>query len=539
MAMENKRIIQLNTERTTPAADDYVMVDSATAGTAKYLLPKITDAINQENSDRASADTALQTAITNEATARTNADTTLQGNITAEATARAEADTAINGEITQLKEDTTQLKNTLSDIFEYSESATAVENIAGITKRDGWNATAGTLAVIMTTLESYDSYWFVTDKDIDIWVDANNLPYYFAIVVGNGAFTSAVEESSSMFLIYCDGGSTRYRTSDNNLPTAENKLHIANGVPVAFTVPHTYSAQIYGVGEKDKVVKESFKTEVVRRNWLRYVGASGADASTERVEIYLPSGDGYIRYDLLHTVNSEINANVWRIGYAYYTDGDFGTVYPITTQGEWECAISLYGRPDFSGGNAHGDEIQSSIVFIVDGAIVNISSLTEMTAFDDLTIVRISNLYDPNDSTTIYAEHGVKYNFADKLTIRQTVKFIIEESVKMAYLAMFPIAKAVSNVVLPYSELAPLSTDSAIRLTGTKGVTIYRTDGKVKADFEVDDFDFLDDGYTFICIDNGGQNYNKCYFANCTSNTVVTSGEIIKAESIYNIAATE
>lgn len=105
MAMENKRIIQLNTERTTPAADDYVMVDSATAGTAKYLLPKITDAIDQEISDRTSADTTLQTAITNEATARTNADTTLQGNITAEATARAAADTAINGEITQLKED--------------------------------------------------------------------------------------------------------------------------------------------------------------------------------------------------------------------------------------------------------------------------------------------------------------------------------------------------------------------------------------------------------------------------------------------------
>lgn len=111
MAMENKRIIQLNTERTTPAADDYVMVDSATAGTAKYLLPKITDAIDQEISDRTSADTALQTAITNETTARANADTTLQGNITAEATARAEADTAINGEITQLKEDLSQESN--------------------------------------------------------------------------------------------------------------------------------------------------------------------------------------------------------------------------------------------------------------------------------------------------------------------------------------------------------------------------------------------------------------------------------------------
>lgn len=115
MAMENKRIIQLNTERTTPAADDYVMVDSATAGTAKYLLPKITDAIDQEISDRTSADTALQTAITNEATARTNADTTLQGNITAEATARAAADTEINTQVTQLKEDlTSEQKNSIN-----------------------------------------------------------------------------------------------------------------------------------------------------------------------------------------------------------------------------------------------------------------------------------------------------------------------------------------------------------------------------------------------------------------------------------------
>lgn len=93
MAMENKRIIQLNTERTTPAADDYIMVDSATAGTAKYLLPKITDAIDQEISDR------------------TSADTTLQGNIAAEATARAAADTEINTQVTQLKEDLSQESN--------------------------------------------------------------------------------------------------------------------------------------------------------------------------------------------------------------------------------------------------------------------------------------------------------------------------------------------------------------------------------------------------------------------------------------------
>lgn len=164
MAMENKRIIQLNTERTTPAADDYVMVDSATAGTAKYLLPKITDAINQENSDRASADTALQTAITNEATARTNADTTLQGNITAEATARAEADTAINGEITQLKED---FNETLGDFETITE-----EEITSLTRHTGKRYTNdGTLVDVTPSVGTAEAVEItVTPGEVIKWV---------------------------------------------------------------------------------------------------------------------------------------------------------------------------------------------------------------------------------------------------------------------------------------------------------------------------------------------------------------------------------
>lgn len=64
MAMENKRIIQLNTERTTPTSGDYVMVDSATDGTAKYQLSKITDGLTQEIATRTAADTAINTEVT-------------------------------------------------------------------------------------------------------------------------------------------------------------------------------------------------------------------------------------------------------------------------------------------------------------------------------------------------------------------------------------------------------------------------------------------------------------------------------------------
>ena len=41
MAMENKRIIQLSTERLTLSGDDYVMVDSETDGSAKYRLDRL------------------------------------------------------------------------------------------------------------------------------------------------------------------------------------------------------------------------------------------------------------------------------------------------------------------------------------------------------------------------------------------------------------------------------------------------------------------------------------------------------------------
>ena len=126
MAMENKRIIQLSTERLNLSGDDYVMVDSATDGSAKYRLDRLKEtdstlsvsgmaadaaatgqAISDEATARGNAVTAeaeaRASAVTAEATARQTADTTLQGNITAEATARAEADTAIGEDIDDLK----------------------------------------------------------------------------------------------------------------------------------------------------------------------------------------------------------------------------------------------------------------------------------------------------------------------------------------------------------------------------------------------------------------------------------------------------
>ena len=100
MAMENKRIIQLSTERLTLNGDDYVIVDSETDGSAKYRLDRLKETDSTLSVSGKAADAAATgQAISAEATARGNAvSAEAQARVaadTAEAQARASADTAL------------------------------------------------------------------------------------------------------------------------------------------------------------------------------------------------------------------------------------------------------------------------------------------------------------------------------------------------------------------------------------------------------------------------------------------------------------
>lgn len=82
MAMENKRIIQLNTERTTLGDDDYTIVDSETNGTAKYRLSRLKETDTTLSVSGMAADAAATgQAISDEAEARESADTAIEEDI--------------------------------------------------------------------------------------------------------------------------------------------------------------------------------------------------------------------------------------------------------------------------------------------------------------------------------------------------------------------------------------------------------------------------------------------------------------------------
>lgn len=108
MAMENKRIIQLSTERTTLGDDDYTIVDSDTNGTAKYRLSRLKETDTTLSVSGMAADAAATgQAINAETQARTQAvaaeTQARQQAISAESQVRAAADTTLGNDVQDLK----------------------------------------------------------------------------------------------------------------------------------------------------------------------------------------------------------------------------------------------------------------------------------------------------------------------------------------------------------------------------------------------------------------------------------------------------
>ena len=275
------------------------------------------------------------------------------------------------------------------------------------------------------------------------------------------------------------------------------------------------------------------------RDFIRatYIDTSGDDSSTESIRIDLPNNDAYTRYTIGHCVDDSINADIWRLMYiAYVSQG--GTEYKLTRRGEFECAVHLANRPDFSGGVVHGDEVGTALTIIADGKVVLPSAISGY--YQNIKIIRTSNLYDPSDNETVIAKHSVEYIFTKtKVIINQSLDWLISDSLTNCFLAMLPVLKDYSTYRYDdtdYEVKTNPASNYSLTINNAKSVTEFG--GNKCINLSISRYPSgLTGGDCALITDNNGINYNKIYFTVCTGGTV-TAGDKWLSTSEYTVNAT-
>ena len=272
--------------------------------------------------------------------------------------------------------------------------------------------------------------------------------------------------------------------------------------------------------------------------WVQYTsGDDGTGSSVvQYIDVYIPrdTGGGFIMWRLAHCRDNDINCNTWRINHVYAEDNG-GTLTRLSEKGEWECAVMLSGRPDFSGGLLHGDEQQQAIQAYVDGVPTSISSLK--TKCNTFRFTRVSNLYDPNDHTTVIAVHGVEYLFTrDGLTVSQSVDWKVSGTLGNCYLAMLPASKSKFSTYYLDTSIVPttLPTTQSYELNfpGVHRITEFGSAAYITMERLVYPTGMT--GETALIGDNNTSSYHKGYFRVCSGGSV-TSDTVWRSTVTYKL----
>lgn len=283
---------------------------------------------------------------------------------------------------------------------------------------------------------------------------------------------------------------------------------------------------------------------VVRSQYgvFRYSAGSFLNGvADKKLVIALPRGNHYLAFIMYHYDIQDSNCDVWRIFSFDKLDAGLNTMQALSTKGEMECAVSLSGRSDFSGGSTHGDEIMTGWDLFLDGRRVTdgIAGYTQATPFRELRMVRQSNLYDPNDSVTVIAEHGCEYVYTPEgLTINQSLKWTGAYPLSNCYMAMFTPAKTVTDHFYTDTEFTPVAVNGSnysMTKSGARKIVIYGETSGFMGEFSIERYPAgLTGGDSALITDNSGNGYNKCYFYICTGGTTAEN-ELWQTTTKYKI----
>lgn len=259
------------------------------------------------------------------------------------------------------------------------------------------------------------------------------------------------------------------------------------------------------------------------------------------IDVYYKVGESeFIGYEILHStaakdpsVNSS-NYDVWHINNANlfnFEDGKLSKINDFITYGEWDFTLKETGANDYSGGNAHGDEITNNFEVVVDGSEPEIDKLM---AFNTASINTESTIYRDSTveaDTEIANKNRVLLFDENQLTIEQDIEFINDLTLDRAYMAMLPVlridqaGKQVTDTALVEGNSYNVSQSDfdipELRDSENSAVTLQGQESGFSASVEVVASNMTP---VELSISNNDA-YNKIYFKNGGENVSVSSGQ--------------
>ena len=283
--------------------------------------------------------------------------------------------------------------------------------------------------------------------------------------------------------------------------------------------------------ELNNVCNAGFK----KGTYCRFDGSMDFEYGVGGLGIFIPTVKGYVNYNLVHSVCRRKNCDIWRLGNAFAFDDKFEKKFDLTPENaEWDMALKLFERPDFIGGSVHGDEIVVGISAQIDGKEVDIESLSELTAFEEMVINVESVGYDPDDSVTESVKHFKEYGInKEGITLNQRVEWLRDYTLGQSYMAMMPPLKVLTDRFYTDSEPEPkVAIDNYGFGPGATEATVYGSD--MSFSMSVTKYPTLEGGDKFLITDNNGKAYNKIYFVLCKG-AEVSKGDVWETTTKYRI----
>ena len=247
------------------------------------------------------------------------------------------------------------------------------------------------------------------------------------------------------------------------------------------------------------------------------------------LRFFIPTANGFVNYNLVHTVNFDRACDTWRLSIAYAFDDNLENGFPLTPPGaEWDMALRLNGRPDFIGGFAHGDEKCTLVEMQIDGNKVEIDSILELTPFKEIKITVNSKGFDPLSPAKEVLNHSKEYTIDENgVTLDQRVAWLGDYTLGASYMAMMPPLKTLTDRF--YTDINKIPLDPTeyydVKYFGATEAVVYGETSGISYSMSVEEKQSLEGGNHFLLSDNGRGKYNKMYFVICNGARVSRGDE--------------